>query len=57
MNARCSVAAIRKASLAEIASTPGIGEKIAQILFDYLASISGAPQESIDTATGEIRSH
>ena len=52
-----SVAAIRKASLAEIASTPGIGEKIAQILFDYLASISGAPQESIDTATGEIRSH
>lgn len=52
-----SVAAIRKATLPEIASTPGIGEKIAKILFDHLASISGAPQESIDMATGEIRSH
>jgi excinuclease ABC subunit C len=50
-----SVAALRKASLVEIAATPGIGEKIAKILFDYLASISGTPQESIDMATGEIR--
>jgi excinuclease ABC subunit C len=46
-----SVTAIRAATEIELASTPGIGEKIASIIFAYLASISGA---KVDMQTGEI---
>jgi excinuclease ABC subunit C len=54
-----SVSAIRKATVAEIAATPGIGEKIAAIIWNHLCalgegpgSISGA--EAVDMQTGEI---
>jgi excinuclease ABC subunit C len=54
-----SVSAIRKATVAEIAATPGIGEKIAAIIWNHLcalgegpASVSGA--EAVDMQTGEI---
>jgi excinuclease ABC subunit C len=46
-----SVAAMKKASVADIAMTPGIGEKIAQIVFDFLAT---ATSSHIDMATGSI---
>ena len=46
-----SVAAIRRASVEEIAATPGIGSKIASIIESRLSSIS---TKAIDTATGEI---
>jgi excinuclease ABC subunit C len=45
-----SVGAIRKADIAQIASIPGIGEKIAQMIHDVLPK-----SESIDMSTGEIR--
>jgi excinuclease ABC subunit C len=48
-----SVTAIRSASKKEIAATPGIGEKIAAIIFDHLALIA---TEKIDMQTGEIHS-
>ena len=51
-----SVAAIRKASQAEIASTPGIGERIASLIAEHLMALdSGDESEIIDTETGEIR--
>lgn len=46
-----SVTAIRSASQSELAATPGIGEKIASIIFEHLSSISG---EKVDMQTGEI---
>ncbi len=46
-----SVAAIRKASLDEIAATPGIGSKIASIIEAHLSTIA---TQSINTETGEI---
>jgi excinuclease ABC subunit C len=46
-----SVTAIRAANVSELASTPGIGEKIAAIIFAHLATISA---EKIDMQTGEI---
>lgn len=46
-----SVAALRKASVDEISSVPGIGPRIAGLIFDHLSTFS---QEVIDTATGEI---
>jgi excinuclease ABC subunit C len=50
-----SVAALRKATLAEIAMTPGIGEKIAEIIFEYLQkSANGSVAEIVNTQTGEI---
>ena len=50
-----SVAALRKATLAEIAMTPGIGEKIAEIIFGYLQkSAQGDGAEIVNTQTGEI---
>ena len=50
-----SVAALRKASLAEIAMTPGIGEKIAVIIFEYLQKSSHSQDaEIVNTQTGEI---
>jgi excinuclease ABC subunit C len=46
-----SVAAIRKASIEDIAATPGIGSKIASIIESHLASIAS---QGINTETGEI---
>ncbi|MDO8646376.1 MAG: excinuclease ABC subunit UvrC [Candidatus Planktophila sp.] len=46
-----SVAAIRKASREEIASTPGIGNRTASIIEEHLNSITS---QKIDTTTGEI---
>jgi excinuclease ABC subunit C len=46
-----SVAALKKASVDDIAMTPGIGEKIALIVFDFLAHSSSA---KIDMSTGVI---
>ena len=46
-----SVTAIRGANEEELAATPGIGEKIAAIIFQHLAAIS---TEKIDMQTGEI---
>jgi excinuclease ABC subunit C len=45
-----SVGAIRKASIEQIASIPGIGEKIAHMVQGALPK-----SESIDMSTGEIR--
>jgi excinuclease ABC subunit C len=46
-----SVAAIRKASVDEIAATPGIGGKIASVIESYLEGISA---QKVNTETGEI---
>jgi excinuclease ABC subunit C len=46
-----SVAAIKKASVEDIAATPGIGSKIASIIESHLSSIAS---QGIDMATGEI---
>ena len=47
-----SVAAIRKASIEDIAKTPGIGLRLATSIHEYLTNIS--QPESIDMQTGEI---
>ncbi len=50
-----SVGAIRKASVAEIAATPGIGEKIASIIWNHLSHMGeGADIGGVDMQTGEI---
>jgi excinuclease ABC subunit C len=46
-----SVSAIRKASLAELESTPGIGSTIASIIYGHLASLATS---GVDMETGEI---
>jgi excinuclease ABC subunit C len=46
-----SVAAIRKATVEDIAATPGIGSKIASIIESHLSSIVS---QRINTETGEI---
>ena len=46
-----SVTAMRKASVEELASTPGIGATIASIIFNHLQTLS---QSGVDMATGEI---
>lgn len=46
-----SVAAIRRASRADIAATPGIGAKIADLICIHLASMGS---EKVNMATGEI---
>ena len=46
-----SVAAIRKATVEEIAATPGIGSKIASIIESHLSTIA---TQAINTETGEI---
>ena len=48
-----TMAALRKASLADIASVPGIGEKTAAIIADALTKI-GASDVKVDMSTGEI---
>ena len=45
-----SVAAIKKTSLSEIAAIPGIGEKIATLIFEHVLE----SQPSVDISTGEI---
>ena len=45
-----SVAAIKKASVEDIAKTPGIGDRLAQIIHDHLL----ASYEKVDMETGEI---
>jgi excinuclease ABC subunit C len=50
-----SVGAIRKASVAEIAATPGIGEKIASIIWNHLSRMGeSAVIGGVDMQTGEI---
>ena len=50
-----SVGAIRKASVAEIAATPGIGEKIASIIWNHLSHMGeSADIGGVDMQTGEI---
>ena len=48
-----SVAAIRKASVQDIAATPGIGPKIAELIGIHLAGIG---REKVNVQTGEITS-
>ena len=50
-----SVSAIRKASVEEIAATPGIGEKIATIIWNHLSHMGEGPLASgVNMETGEI---
>lgn len=50
-----SVSALRKASVVDIAATPGIGEKIAVIIWSHLSTIGeGQAVEGVDMQTGEI---
>lgn len=50
-----SVSAIRKASIAEIAATPGIGEKIASIIWNHLSHMGeSVVSGGVDMQTGEI---
>ncbi len=46
-----SVAAIRKASCEDIAATPGIGVKIADVIWSHLETIG---RQKVNTQTGEI---
>ena len=46
-----SVAALRRSTVEEIATVPGIGPRIAHLIFDHLATFS---QEVLDTSTGEL---
>jgi len=46
-----SVAAIRKATVEDIAATPGIGSKIAAVIGEQLAAMSS---QQVNTTTGEI---
>jgi excinuclease ABC subunit C len=46
-----SVAAIRKATREEIAATPGIGSKIAEVICNYLDRIG---RQTVNVQTGEI---
>ena len=48
-----TMAALRKASLADIASVPGIGEKTAAIIAEALTTIA-TPEPKVDMSTGEI---
>ena len=47
-----SVTAIRKAAVSELATTPGIGEKLAETIAQSLAQIGKS--ETVNTTTGEI---
>jgi excinuclease ABC subunit C len=49
------VAALRKASLHELALTPGIGQKIAEIIFEHLQrQRENSETKGVDMQTGEI---
>jgi excinuclease ABC subunit C len=49
-----SVAALRKASLQELALTPGIGQKVAEIIFEHLQRQRESAAPGVDMQTGEI---
>jgi excinuclease ABC subunit C len=49
-----SVGAIRKATVLDIAAVPGIGEKIALIISESLASPANQIEGSVNLSTGEI---
>ena len=51
-----SVTAIRKASLDELTTTPGIGTTIGAIIYSHLSSLTGTTSAgiSVDMQTGEI---
>lgn len=50
-----SVSALRKASMTDIAATPGIGEKIAAIIWNHLSTLGDGPAAAgVDMQTGEI---
>jgi excinuclease ABC subunit C len=49
-----SVAALRKASLQELALTPGIGQKVAEIIFEHLQRQRESAVPGVDMQTGEI---
>jgi excinuclease ABC subunit C len=50
-----SVAALRKATLPQLAQTPGIGEKIAEVIFQHLQrQAEGVDTRGVDMQTGEI---
>jgi excinuclease ABC subunit C len=50
-----SVAALRKASLPDLAMTPGIGAKIAEIIYSHLQTADVAAEiHAMDMQTGEI---
>jgi excinuclease ABC subunit C len=46
-----SISSLKKSSISEIARVPGIGEKLAEVIFNYLNKIEFS---STDTSTGEI---
>jgi excinuclease ABC subunit C len=50
-----SIAALRKASVVEIAAVPGVGEKTANSIVENLAKITG--NYEVDAQTGEIIEH
>jgi excinuclease ABC subunit C len=47
-----SVTALKKAELGQLAAVPGIGEKMAEIIFSTLSNVEKS--EYVDTETGEI---
>ncbi len=49
-----SVAAIRKATITEVAAIPGIGEKIAAVIIASLQGEPGSVGQTINLGTGEI---
>ena len=46
-----SVSGLKKASISEIAQIPGIGAKLAEVIFTHLHGVEG---KKVDTETGEI---
>jgi excinuclease ABC subunit C len=50
-----SVAALRKASLSDIAAVPGVGEKTASVIYEKLNSLPNSIE--VDAQTGEIIEH
>jgi excinuclease ABC subunit C len=50
-----SVGALKKATMQDISATPGIGEKIASIIWNHLNRVEGSTApEGVDMQTGEI---
>lgn len=50
-----SVGALKKATMQDISATPGIGEKIASIIWNHLNRVDGSKvPEGVDMQTGEI---
>ena len=49
-----SVSALKKATMQDISATPGIGEKIASIIWNHLNRDDSQAPEGVDMQTGEI---